>query len=331
MEFKQLTDSIKEQGKLLLVEAWKTTLILVKIVIPISIATKLMNDWGAIRYIGLVLGPVMECVGLPGSMGLVWATAMITNLYAAIIVFSSLASVEHLTVAQVTIIATMMLMAHALPIELRIAQKAGPRIRFMFLLRIFGALLIGLLLNQIYLRSGFLQTEYIAVWNPGINDPSWKTWAVDQIRTILSVYGIILSLLFVVRLLTWLRITDLLTRILEPMLRMMGMSKDAAPITIIGMTMGMGYGGGLIIREAQSGTLSKKDIFFSLSFMGLMHSMIEDTLLMLLLGGHISGVLIFRFLFAMLVIFVMVRLMRRVSDRTFSRYFFRTSGIKGKG
>jgi hypothetical protein len=331
MEFKQLTDSVKEQGKLLLVEAWKTTLILIKIVIPISIATKLMNDWGAIRYIGLVLGPVMECVGLPGSMGLVWATAMITNLYAAIIVFSSLASVEHLTVAQVTIIATMMLLAHALPIELRIAQKAGPRIRFMFLLRIFGALLIGLLLNQIYLRSGFLQTEYIAVWNPGINDPSWKTWAVDQIRTILSVYGIILSLLFVVRLLTWLRITDLLTRILEPMLRMMGMSKDAAPITIIGMTMGMGYGGGLIIREAQSGTLSKKDIFFSLSFMGLMHSMIEDTLLMLLLGGHISGVLIFRFLFAMLVIFVMVRLMRRVSDRTFSRYFFRTSGIKGKG
>jgi hypothetical protein len=326
MEFKQLIDSVKEQGKLLLVEAWKTTLILIKIVVPISVATKLMNDWGVIKYIGLALRPVMECVGLPGSMGLVWATAMITNLYAAVIVFSSLASVEHLTEAQVTIIATMMLLAHALPIELRIAQKAGPRFRFMFPLRIFGAFLIGLLLNQIYLRSGFLQTEYIAVWNPGINDPSWKTWAIDQIRTILSVYGIILALLFIVRLLAWLRITDLLTRILEPVLRMMGMSKDAAPITIIGMTMGIGYGGGLIIREAQSGTLSKKDIFFSLSFMGLMHSMIEDTLLMLLLGGHVSGVLVFRFLFAMLVVFVMVRLMRRVSDRTFSRYFFRTSG-----
>ena len=322
MELKQLIESVKEQGKLLLIETWKTSLILIKIVVPISVATKLMNDWGVIAYIGLVLGPVMEWVGLPGSMGLVWATAMITNLYAAIIVFSSLASAEHLSVAQVTIIATMMLIAHALPIELRIAQKAGPRLRFMFLLRIFGALLIGLFLNQIYLRSGFLQTEFIALWNPDINDPSWKTWAIDQIRTILSIYVIILLLLFIVRLLAWLRITDLLTRILEPMLRMMGMSKDAAPITIIGMTMGIGYGGGLIIREVQSGTLSRKDIFFSLSFMGLMHSMIEDTLLMLLLGGHISGVLVFRFLFAMLVIFIMVRLMRRVSDRTFNRYFF---------
>jgi len=272
----------------------------------------------------------MECVGLPGSIGLVWATAMITNLYAAIIVFSSLASAEHLTVAQVTIIATMMLVAHSLPIELRIAQKAGPRLGFMFLLRIFGALLIGLLLNQLYLKSGFLQTECIALWNPGINDPSWKTWSIDQVRTLLSIFGIIFLLLFIVKLLTWLRIIDLLTRILKPILRMMGMSKDAAPITIIGMTMGIGYGGGLIIREAQSGTLSQKDIFYSLAFMGLMHSMIEDTLLMLLLGGHISGVLIFRFLFAMLVIFVMVRLMGRISNRTFNRYFFRTGGIEEK-
>ena len=327
MELKQFIESSKEQGRLLLIETWKTGLILIKIIVPISIATKLLNDWGVIAYIGLVLGPVMKCVGLPGSMGLVWATAMMTNLYAAIIVFSSLASAEHLTVAQVTIITTMMLIAHALPIELRIAQKAGPRLRFMFLLRIIGALLVGLLLNQIYLRSGFLQSEFIALWNPDISDPSWKTWAVDQIRTIFSIYIIILCLLFVVRLLAWLGITDLLTRILEPILRMMGMSKDAAPITIIGMTMGIGYGGGLIIREAQSGTLSSKDIFFSLSFMGLMHSMIEDTLLMLLLGGHITGVLIFRFLFAVLVVFVMVKLMKRVSDRTFSRYFFNDKRI----
>ena len=73
MELKQLIESSKEQGKLLLIETWKTSLILIKIVVPISVVTKLMNDWGVIAYIGLVLRPVMECVGLPGSMGLVWA------------------------------------------------------------------------------------------------------------------------------------------------------------------------------------------------------------------------------------------------------------------
>ncbi|MGD9158941.1 MAG: hypothetical protein PVG39_11080 [Desulfobacteraceae bacterium] len=320
---KHIIDSLKKQGELLLAETWKTSLILFKIVIPISIATKLLNDWGVTAYIGAALGPVMTFVGLPGSMGLVWATAMITNLYAAIIVFSTLISAEPLTVAQVTILTTMMLVAHSLPIELRIAQKAGPRLRFMLLLRIFGALLVGYLLNRIYLKSGYLQTEFVAMWKPDISDPSWKAWTVDQLKSLLSIYVIILLLLFIVRLLTWLHITDLLARILKPVLRMMGMSKDAAPITIIGMTMGIGYGGGLIIREAQSGTLSGRDIFFSLAFMGLMHSMIEDTLLMILLGGHVSGVLIFRFIFAMAVIFVMVRLMNQVSDKTFNRYFFR--------
>ncbi|MBN2418302.1 MAG: hypothetical protein JXL81_02875, partial [Deltaproteobacteria bacterium] len=97
------------------------------------------------------------------------------------------------------------------------------------------------------------------------------------------------------------------------------MSKDAAPITIIGMTMGIGYGGGLIIREAKSGTLTGRDIFFSLSFMGLMHSMIEDTMLMILLGGHVTGVLIFRFLFAMTVIFTIVKLMKKVPEAAFKR------------
>ncbi len=324
MKIKQFIESIKGQGRILFTETWKTSLILFKIVIPISIATKLLIDWGVIGYIGLGLGPLMKLVGLPGSMGLVWATAMIANLYAAIVVFSSVMLPSQLTVAQVTVLTTMMLIAHSLPIELRIAQRAGTRLRFMLLLRITGALIAGFLLNQIYLKTGHLQTEHISLWRPDIIDPSWSTWVISQSKSLLSIYLIILLLLFIVRVLTWLRITDLLGRLLKPILHLMGMSRDAAPITIIGMTMGIGYGGGLIIREAESGRLSRRDIFFSLSFMGLMHSMIEDTLLMILLGGHISGVLIFRFLFAMLVIFIMVRYIRRLSDSAFNRFFIRT-------
>ena len=325
MSIKQFINPLKKQGEILLVETWKTSLILFKIVIPVSIATKLLNDWGIIGYIGIALGPVMKLAGLPGSMGIVWATAMITNLYAAIIVFSTLLPTVHLTAAQVTVITTMMLVAHSLPIELRIAQKAGPRLRFMLLLRVSCALLAGFLLNRLYIAGGYLQTEFTAVWKPEISDPSWAAWAVAELKTLLSIYGIILLLLFIVRVLTWLHVTDLLGRFLKPVLQMMGMSSDAAPITIIGMTMGIGYGGGLIIREAQSGRLSMRDVFFSLSFMGLMHSMIEDTLLMILLGGHVSGVLFFRFLFAMLVIFLLVRMMKQVSDRTFKRFFFRAA------
>ncbi|NLD37720.1 MAG: hypothetical protein GX654_12710 [Desulfatiglans sp.] len=324
MEIKAFIDSLKKQGEILFNETWKTSLILFKIVIPVSIATKLLTDWGVVDYIGLFLGHVMQYAGLPGSMGVVWATAMFLNLYTAILVFSSMVLIEHLTVAQVTILATMMLVAHSLPIELGIARKAGIKLWFMLVFRVLGAFVSGILLNQMYHYTGLLQTEFIAVWKPERVDPSWGVWAIAQLKTLLSIYIIILLLLITVRLLNWLHITDLLGRVLRPVLKMMGISKDAVPVTIIGMTMGIGYGGGLIIREAHSGRLSEREIFFSLSFMGLMHSMIEDTLLMIFLGGHVSGVLLFRFLFAMLVIFLMVRLMRRFSDERFYRYFFRS-------
>ena len=41
--------------------------------------------------LGEALSPIMRVVGLPGSMGLVWATGMLVNMYAAIVVFASLA------------------------------------------------------------------------------------------------------------------------------------------------------------------------------------------------------------------------------------------------
>ena len=119
----------------LLAETVQISLTLFRIMIPIIIAVKILQEFGAIAAVGKVLSPVMRIVGLPGSMGLVWATAILSNIYTGIIVFVSVSANESLTVAQTTVLATMMLVAHNLPIELRIAQKAGARLRFMGLLR----------------------------------------------------------------------------------------------------------------------------------------------------------------------------------------------------
>ena len=69
-------------------EALGISYTLFKIIIPVSILTKILTDHGATKQLGQWLSPVMEVIGLPGDMGLVWATAMVTNLYAGMIVFS---------------------------------------------------------------------------------------------------------------------------------------------------------------------------------------------------------------------------------------------------
>lgn len=304
-------------------DALRTSVELFRIIIPISIVTRFLQQWGVVDQLGVLLGPVMELVGLPGQIGLVWATAMITNLYGGMVVFASLAPDLGLTVAQVTVLTTMMLVAHGLPVELRIAQKAGTRLRAMALLRIAGALLLGWLLNFGYQLTDTLQQANQALWSPPAVDPAWSSWVFAELRNMLSIFLIIFCLMALLRLLKKLGISDLMTKLLEPVLALLGMGRAAAPVTIIGMTLGLSYGGGLIIQEAQSGRLSKRDIFCSIALMGLCHSLIEDTLVMMLLGGHISGVFWGRLVFSLLAIFLLVQLIRVLPQRIFERYLVR--------
>ncbi len=309
--------------KELLREALRTSFELFKIIVPISIATRFLQQWGVVDQLGVLLGPVMELVGLPGPIGLVWATAMVTNLYGGMVVFASIAPELNLTVAQVTVLTTMMLVAHGLPVELRIAQKAGTRFRAMAIIRIGGALLLGGLLNLGYQLTGTLQQANRALWNPPAVDPTWSAWLLAELRNIGSIFLIILSLMALLKILQKLGISDLMTRLLEPLLALLGMGRQAAPVTIIGMTLGLSYGGGLIIQEAQSGRLSKRDVFCSIALMGLCHSLIEDTLVMMLLGGHISGVFWGRLVFSLLAVFLLGRLIRALPQASFERYLVR--------
>ena len=62
-----------------------------------------------------------------------------------------------------------------------------------------------------------------------------------------------------------------------------------------------------------------------LALMGLFHSVIEDTLLILLLGGSIWGFLVGRMFFSFLLIWFMVKCVSFISEQSFRRYFFKTT------
>ncbi|MEC9460272.1 MAG: nucleoside recognition domain-containing protein, partial [SAR324 cluster bacterium] len=112
-----------------------------RIMIPMIIVVKILKEMGAIDILGQWLAPVMGLVGLPGSMGLVWAATMVAGFFPGMIIFADLAANEMLTVGQVTVLTSMMLIAHSLPVELQITDKAGPRWFSMGVFRVGGALL----------------------------------------------------------------------------------------------------------------------------------------------------------------------------------------------
>ncbi len=306
----------------LIKEIFSTSFNLFKLMIPIIIIVKIIEELGGIEYIALALEPLMQFVGLPSSMGLVWATTLLTNIYGGMIIFISMAHQETLSVAQVTVLGGMMLVAHALPIEIRIIQKAGVRVLYIFLLRVLGALFVGFVLHQIYSAGNFLSEDNQALWNPTLsNDDSLSAWVLNQLITFSQVFVIIAVLMTFLKILKVSGIENLIASALQPLLRFIGLGKNTTSITIIGILLGVVYGGGLLINEAKSEKVSKHEIFGSLTLLALLHSIIEDTILILLLGAHISGALFFRVFFAILLTSIMIRLVKRLSRIHFERYF----------
>lgn len=305
-------------------EAGRVSLDLFKIMIPILILVKLLQEMGWIAYLALPLDPMMKIVGLPPEMGLVWATALVNNIYSAAIVFLSLSPEHSLTSAQVTILSTMILVAHALPVEVKIAQKSGNRFLFQALIRVGGALLLGFILYWLYYLTGWLQQENAIFWQGEISQTSGiLEWGLDQLRNLGFIFFIILSLIILLRVFNRLGITEILIRLLQPLLRFLGIGREAATLTIVGMTMGLTYGGGLIIRESKSGRVEPRDVFASVTLMGLTHSLVEDTLLMFMLGGHLSGILAARLIFSLVIVAVLVRGLGRMPDSFVHRFLFK--------
>lgn len=273
--------------------------------IPALLVVKGLELMGAIELISSLLSPVMTAVGLPSSMGIVWATTIFTNIYGGMIVFFELSANETLSVAQVTVLGCMMLIAHGLPVEGAIAKKAGVKWRATLSIRILGALLFGALLNLIYQEFGYLQAPSELLWSPELNKPTLAQWCIEQIKTLGMIFVIISGLILLLRLLKWLHIEALMHWLLSPLMVFLGLSKQASNLTIIGMTLGLSFGGGLLIKEAESGALSPKDIFIAMALLALCHSLIEDTLLIMLLGAHISGALWGRLAFSLLFVSIM--------------------------
>ncbi len=293
-------------------EAFDTSWILFKIMIPVSIVIKALSMFNLIPYIGDSLAPIMKIVGLPGEYSLVWVTAMLTNLYGGILAFLALSKEYPLTVAQVTILTTMMLVAHNFFVELKIATKSGVRFLAIFSIRFFGAIAIGALLAGLYRVTGTLTAINKTILEPKTTDPSISAWALKECANYGKIFLMILTLLTVLYFLKKWGVMAWLIRMFDPVLKMLGIGSEVADLTMIGMTLGVAYGGGLIIKEAQAGHISKKDIFYAMALMGLSHSVIEDTLLMMSLGASITGVLIGRVLFTLIVMWIMVRFVERL-------------------
>jgi hypothetical protein len=146
-------------------------------------------------------------------------------------------------------------------------------------------------------------------------------WAMTQVVSLAKMTIIIMVLVLGLNLIKVLGQARLLERVLGPLLRLIGISAHAAGITMVGVLLGISYGGGLIAREAGSGAIDQRDVVYSLVLLGLIHSVIEDTALMLLIGADLFIILAGRMVYSLVLTAAFVMLTRSLSPERFERLF----------
>ena len=298
---------------------------LLKIMVPVMILVEVGIRFGLVELVSQLCAPIMDLVGLPAESAIVLATNLLVGIYGGAAALIGLQAEMSLSVADVTILTSMMLIAHALPIEQRIVQKIGCSLSFMTLLRLGVMVLYAWLLHLLYDGFGLLQETAHIAWSaaPTTGPQTWLDWGLDSLLSLFTIFWIILALLTGLKVLELSGITAFLTRGLAPALRLFGIGPNAAPLTMVGVLLGLTFGAGLILKEVKKGHLRPKSIFLATCFMALCHSMIEDTLIIMALGGHWSGVLVGRILIGMAIMIPLGWLVHALPDSVFERFLFR--------
>jgi hypothetical protein len=105
-------------------------------------------------------------------------------------------------------------------------------------------------------------------------------------RIAVLVPAIIIPLMVLLALLTDTRLLDRGVGFIQPVMQRLHLSNRVAFPLLAGLFLGIVFGSGVIISFANDGTLTKRDLIIVLVFLGICHSIIEDTLIFAALGAN---------------------------------------------
>ena len=277
--------------------SWKSTKWLLKLMIPISLAVTLMQHFGILAWIATWINPLFVHFGLPGESAVAFISGATAGTYAGIAAMMSIP----LTMKQASILALMIALCHALPMECAVNKKTGSSFWKMGAIRIVMALICAFCLNIILPD---MQEKYIYL-GAEADSSFWevmKIWGVSQIKMSLMVVLIIYSLMVVQRLLEAYRLLDPLSRLLSPLMAVFGLPRHASYMWLVGNVLGISYGSAVMVELEEKGLVTPEEANDVNYHLIMNHSMLEDTIVFAATGISALLLIITRLCFALLMV-----------------------------
>jgi len=291
-------------------------LVLIKVMLPIMVLVQVGQWLGWIAALGQAMAPVMALLDLPPEAGMIWVAGVCVGIYGAIAAMIGLAPGLDLNAAQLSALCAMLLFAHNLPVEQAIVRRAGASFWATAALRLAAAILYGGAVAWACRWGGWLQQPVSLGWLQSsalagdAQAGGVLGWLRGTATSLLLTYGVIVALLVLLDVFERVGLTRAITAALMPLLRLSGLDARVAPVTTVGVLLGLSYGGALIIEEADKSQLSARTRFLSLAWISLSHSLIEDTALLLTLGADIWIILVGRVLLTLAVVAILARVLK---------------------
>ncbi|RTZ40076.1 hypothetical protein EKL30_17645 [Candidimonas sp. SYP-B2681] len=297
--------------------SWRMFATVSKVMLPVMILVQIAQVFGLVELAGRLLAPAMSLLHLPPEAGIIWATTLLIGIYGGLASLSSLAGTMDMSAGQLSALCAMMLFAHSLPVEQAIVRRAGAGFWATAALRVGTALAYGAAVSWTCYLTNTLSEPVSMEWLRGPDGIGSSTanpyfaWIQATAFSLALTFVIIAVLVVALDALDRLGITRRITDAMMPLLRASGLNAQVAPVTTVGVLLGLTYGGALIIEEATKQNFSARTRFLALSWLSLSHSLIEDTLLLIALGADVWVVLVGRVLVTLAIVAALAKLTDR--------------------
>lgn len=266
-----------------LIKGWKGFVWLLKIILPISFATALLVHFGIIYKLDFLLTPVMTWLSLPASAALVLIIGLFTGIYGTVAALSVMPfAMEHMI-----LIAIFTLISHNLIQESVVQGNSGINPFFAAFFRLFMALLVTFICARIMGATPETGGISSAGNYAGKSEPFMgmlRQWGWGTFKLTIQIFCIIMPLMVILELAKIFNIINFITRMVSPVLSVMGLNRSTGLLWLTASIFGLAYGSAVIVEETQTHAFEKEDLTRLHLSIGINHAMIEDPALFLALG-----------------------------------------------
>lgn len=271
----------------------KSAWIVIKLVIPIYIFAEVLYYYNLLSYIAFLVEPLTSILDLPKEAALSIISGMFLNLYAAI----AFAAPLDLSAKDWTILGVFLGICHALIVETAIMKKIGISNTYSILLRVVSGFVVAYLVT-------FIPAEYFssAISNATVEAKNYSS-LYDVLFTSLKA-SVDLTIKIIVLITILIFLMDFIKSRSFIQNSQKNISKSFS--ILVGVFLGITYGAGILIKEAQSSSLSKSDIFYIGTFLMICHAIIEDTLLFVIFDANLWIIVIARVVAAFVIAYLLL-------------------------